>query len=985
VVTAPANVVTNKNTPVSGSITATDVDGDPLTYTVGTAPANGTVVVNPDGTYTYTPANNYSGTDSFTVVVSDGKGGLVTVTVNITINPTNVAPVVSAPAITTPEDTAVNGTITATDADGDALTYTLTQPAHGTVVVNPGGTYTYTPATNYNGADSFTATVSDGKGGTTTITINITVTPVNDVPVVTAPANVVTNKNTPVSGSITATDVDGDPLTYTVGTAPANGTVVVNPDGTYTYTPANNYSGTDSFTVVVSDGKGGLVTVTVNITINPTNVAPVVSAPAITTPEDTAVNGTITATDADGDALTYTVTQPAHGTVVVNPGGTYTYTPAANYNGADSFTATVSDGKGGTTTITINITVTPVNDAPVANSPAITTVQNTPKTGVVTATDVDGDQLTFTVSSAPAHGTVTIANDGTYTYTPATGYSGPDSFTITVSDGKGGNSTVTIPVTVTLVAAPAIRLTKEATNAVSKIGDVINYNIIVTNTGNVTLTNVAVADAGADVGSIIPASVASLAPGASVTVTARHTVTLTEVNNGSFTNQAGVTSLAPNGSVVAKDKSDNPATPAVDDATVTIIAPASTITLVKTGTLSTDGNSISYNFSVKNTGNVTLHIITLVDPKLGLNRVIPGTLAPGATVTDSYVYQLSQADKDAGSVSNTATITGQTPANVTVTDRSGTAENNDTPTVTNVSASSSIALVKTSIFNGNTIAYTFTIKNTGALTLNTITLTDAKLGINNKVITVAGGLIPGASITDVESYTLTQADRDLGTVTNTATVNAKTAAGANVSDVSGTQESNNTPTVTSFPRSPKAVDDAGVTVANAPVTINILLNDDAGSSTFVKSSVEIVSQPKNGKVVVNADGTVTYTPNSGFTGSDVFTYRVKDANGFYTNVATVIITSNFTGIKVPNLFTPNGDGINDAFEIIGLNQYQSNELQIINRWGNEVFHSKGYQNNWTGEGLNEGTYYYLLRVKKPGTDEVEVFKGYITLIRAFKN
>ncbi|WP_157255644.1 gliding motility-associated C-terminal domain-containing protein, partial [Pedobacter sp. Leaf41] len=156
-------------------------------------------------------------------------------------------------------------------------------------------------------------------------------------------------------------------------------------------------------------------------------------------------------------------------------------------------------------------------------------------------------------------------------------------------------------------------------------------------------------------------------------------------------------------------------------------------------------------------------------------------------------------------------------------------------------------------------------------------------------------------------------------------------------------------------------------------------------SAFDKLSVEIVTQPKNGRVVVNADGTVTYTPNAGFTGEDVFTYRVKDAFGYYTNVASVTLTANFIGIKVPNLFTPNGDGINDVFEIRGLNQYQSNELQIVNRWGNEVFRAKGYQNNWTGEGLNEGTYYYLLRVKKAGSNEVEVFKGYITLIRAFKN
>jgi gliding motility-associated-like protein len=984
VASAPA-IVTNKNTPVNGTITASDADGDALTFTVTTPPVHGTVVVNPDGTYTYTPANNYSGTDVFTVTVSDGKGGTTTVTINVTVNPTNVAPVASAPAIVTNKNTPVNGTITASDADGDALTFTVTTPpVHGTVVVNPDGTYTYTPANNYSGTDVFTVTVSDGKGGTTTVTINVTVNPTNVAPVASAPA-IVTNKNTPVNGTITASDVDGDALTFTVTTAPAHGTVVVNPDGTYTYTPANNYSGTDVFTVTVSDGKGGTTTVTINVTVNPTNVAPVASAPAVTTNEDTPVNGTITATDADGDPLTFTVTTPpAHGTVVINPDGTYTYTPTPNYNGPDTFTVTVSDGKGGTTTVTVLVTVTPVNDAPVATAPAITTPQNTPVNGAIAASDIDGDALTFTVTTPPAHGTVTVNANGTYTYTPAAGYVGNDTFTVTVSDGKGGTTTVTIPVTVTLVAAPAMSLTKVATNTVSKVGDVINYNIIVTNTGNVTLTNVAVTDAGADAGSITPAGIASLLPGGSVTVTARHTITLTEVNAGSFSNQASATAQIPGGGTLTKPKSDDPNTPAVDDATVTVIAPASMITLVKTGTLSTDGNSITYNFSVKNTGNVTLHIITLVDAKLGLNRVIPGALAPGATVTDSYVYQLTQADKDASSVTNTATITGQTPANVAVSDISGTAENNNTPTVTLIPNNGSIALVKTSVFNGNKVTYTFAIKNTGTFTLNTITLTDTKLGLNNKVITVAGGLAPGATTTDIEVYTLTQGDKDLGTVTNTATVNAKTLGGASVTDISGTAETNDTPTVTTFPKSPTAVDDKGQTVANAPIVINILANDDPGNSTFDKLTVEIVSQPKHGTVKVNADGTVTYTADAGYYGDDVFTYRVKDAYGYYTNVASVTLTANFTGITIPNLFTPNGDGINDTFEIIGLNQYQVTELQIVNRWGNEVFHAKGYQNNWTGEGLNEGTYYYLLRVKRAGSDQYEVFKGYITLIRAFK-
>ncbi|MGN7990704.1 DUF7507 domain-containing protein, partial [Pedobacter sp. 22226] len=259
--------------------------------------------------------------------------------------------------------------------------------------------------------------------------------------------------------------------------------------------------------------------------------------------------------------------------------------------------------------------------------------------------------------------------------------------------------------------------------------------------------------------SITPAGIVSLLPGASVTVTAKHTVTLTEVNAGSFTNQASATAQTPGGTTISK-LSDDPNTPAAGDATITVIAPASTITLVKTGTLSADGNSITYNFTIRNSGNVTLHVVNLADAKLGLNKTYSGNVTPGGTITDTYVYQLTQADKDAGSVTNSANVSARTPANLPVSDVSGTAENNDAPTVTQVPNAGSIALVKTSVFNGNKVTYTFTIKNTGSITLNTITLSDAKLGLNNKVVTVAGGLAPGATTTDVEVYTLTQADKD---------------------------------------------------------------------------------------------------------------------------------------------------------------------------------------------------------------------------------
>ncbi|QPH40491.1 DUF7507 domain-containing protein [Pedobacter endophyticus] len=537
---------------------------------------------------------------------------------------------------------------------------------------------------------------------------------------------------------------------------------------------------------------------------------------------------------------------------------------------------------------------------------------------------------------------------------------------------------------VTIVPNASMSLTKVANNTGTKAGDVIDYTIVVKNTGNVTLNTVEVADAGADAGTILPASIASLAPNATATVTAKHTLTQAEVDNGSFSNQAAVSGKDPMGTTISNPKSDDPNTPAVNDATIIAIKAQPAIAMVKTGVLSTDGNSIEYSFTVKNTGNVTLAAVTITDAKIGFNRTLAAPLTPGKSAVETVVYTLTQEDKNTGRVTNSAAVAGQTPDKQTVSDISGTAENNDTPTVTVIPEKGIITLVKTATFAGNQITYKFTIKNAGNVTLNTVELTDTKLGMANKAVTVAGGLLPGATVVVSEVYTLTQADKDLGSVSNTATVTAKNPSGATIQDVSGTDDGNSTPTVITVPKSPVANNDTAETNANAPVVIAVLDNDDSGNSTWDKLTIEIMEQPKHGQVKVNADGTVTYTPNPGYTGADSFGYRVKDAFGYYTNMATAAINANFFDIRVPNLFTPNGDGINDMFEIRGLNQYAENELTIVNRQGYEIFRQKNYQNNWTGEGLNEGTYYYLLRVKRSGSNGYEVFKGYITLVRTFK-
>ncbi len=448
----PDAKVTPEETPVSGTVTSSDVDGGAPSYSLATAPANGAAVVNPDGTYTYTPALNFTGTDSFTYTVSDGNGGTDTETVTIDVTPVNDPPVADPDAKVTPEETPVSGNLTSSDVDGGAPTYSLaTAPTHGTVVVNADGSYTYTPALNYNGPDSFTYTVDDGNGGTDTETVTIDVTPVNDPPVANPDAKV-TPEETPVSGALTSSDVDGGAPTYSLATAPTHGTVAVNADGTYTYTPEPEYNGPDSFTYTVDDGNGGTATATVTIDVTPVNDPPVANPDVKVTPEDTPVGGLLTSSDLDGGSPVYSLATGAlHGTVVVNANGTYTYTPAGNYSGPDFFTYTVVDGNGGTDTETVTIQVTPVNDPPVANPGSKTTPEDTPVSGLLTSSDNDGGAPVYSLATGTTHGTVVVNADGSYTYTPAPNYNGPDSFTFMVVDGNGGSATSTVTLTVTPV------------------------------------------------------------------------------------------------------------------------------------------------------------------------------------------------------------------------------------------------------------------------------------------------------------------------------------------------------------------------------------------------------------------------------------------------------------------------------------------------------------------------------------------------------
>src|SRR5690606_8949048 len=223
-----------------------------------------------------------------------------------------------------------------------------------------------------------------------------------------------TAEDTAGTTTLQGTDAEGDALTYSIVAAPnaAYGTALIT-GNKVTFTPNANWNGTTSFTYRANDGELNSNIATVNVTVTPVNDAPVASNVSLTTAEDTAGTATLLGSDVDGDALTYSiVTAPNadHGTVSIT-GNKATFTPKANWNGTTSFTYRASDGELNSNTATVSVTVTPVNDAPVANNVSITTAEDTAGVATLLGTDVDGDTLTYSVVTAPnaAHGTVFIS------------------------------------------------------------------------------------------------------------------------------------------------------------------------------------------------------------------------------------------------------------------------------------------------------------------------------------------------------------------------------------------------------------------------------------------------------------------------------------------------------------------------------------------------------------------------------------------------
>ncbi|WP_373926062.1 tandem-95 repeat protein, partial [Vibrio parahaemolyticus] len=797
-------------------------------------PKNGTVIVNNDGTVTYTPNDNYVGKDTFTYIVTSG-GVSESTTVEVNVTPVNDAPVAKDDIATTQEDTAVTIDVLPNDSDvdGDKLSIQSASvpEAQGKVEIVD-GKLVFTPAENFNGDAEITYTVTDGAL-TDQATVKVTVNAVNDTPVVEsniadqALAEDFTPYTIDLNTAFSDVDnVDGE-LTFSVSGNSNIQVAIVN--GIVTITPTADWNGSETLTFTATDPSGESISQTVNFTVAP--VADIV-ADSVTVVEDTPTIIKVLGNDTfEGDDKVVSLDTnngPANGTVSINPDGSVTYTPNDNYHGTDSFTYIVTSG-GVSESTTVSVDVTPVNDAPVAKDDIATTQEDTAVTIDVLSndTDVDGDKLSIQSATVPeAQGKVEIV-DGKLVFTPAENFNGQAEITYTVTDGQLTDE-AKVTVTVNPVNdAPTIKV--DAVESITE--DAVSIDTVVA-----TLT-VRDTDTSED----------------------QLTVSLENNSNGYFVlvgnevklTQAGVDAVN-NDELNLKDLtisasvSDgvNPTASDSDSLIVNRVNDAPTVeNAIADQELSEDFASYTIdlndafkdsdsalNFSVSGNSNV------LVSIENGI-----ATISPTADWNGSETLTFTATDPSGESVSQTVNFTVASVADI-VADKATVVE--DTPTIINV------------------------LSNDTFESTDKVVSLDADNGPKN------GSVI----VNNDGTVTYTPDDNYVGKDTFTYVVTS-----------GGVSESTTvTVNVTPVNDAPVAKDDIATTQEDTAVTIDVLPNDtDIDGDTL---RIDSASVPSDQGTVEIVDGKLVFTPAENFNGDAEITYTVTD--GELTDEAKVSVTVN---------------------------------------------------------------------------------------------
>ncbi|MEO9325656.1 GEVED domain-containing protein [Nocardioides sp. C4-1] len=908
VTSAPSTVTTPTSTVRTLSLTKTA--GAPVDVN-----SNGRVDAGDRITYSFLVTN--TGAQTLTAVgVTDAKVGAVTCA------PTTLAPGASVTC------TAAPYVITQADVNAGAVVNTAvaqgTPPTGGPISSNTSGTSTPTNTTS-------TITLVKGAGAPVDVNTNGR----TDAGDTIAYSFVVTNTGAQTLTSITVNDPKVGPVTCPSTTLAPGASVTCTKTYTITQADVNTGSVVNTANATGVNPGGATVTSPNASTTTPTSTLRTLSlAKSAAAPVDVNTNGRIDA----GDRITYSflvtntgaqtltavgVTDPKVGAVTcvpttLQPGASVTCT-------APAYTITQADADAGAVVNTAVAQGTPPTGGPISSNtsgtstPTSTVVgltfdkQSAAPTDVNTNGQIDaGDTIvyTFVVSNAGARTISNLAiNDPklapvtcpTTTLAPGASVTCTKTYTIVQVDVDAGavnntaNATGTLPGGATVTSpsdstttptssASGLSLTKTATgttdpngNGLVDAGDVVTYTFVASNSGAVTLTGVTINDP--KVGPVT-CSTTTLLPGASVTCTKTYTITQADVDNGAVVNTARASGTPPTGPAVLS----NVATSTVDTAdqpSLVITKTAGTPTDPNTNGRIDAGDTITYSFTAQNTGTVTLSLVGINDPKVGTVTCATTTLAPNATTTCSATYTITQADVNSGSVLNNATGRATTPSGATLS-------SDPVGTSTTTSNVQTIGLVKSAgapaDVNGNgrtdagdTIAYTFLVSNTGAVTLTGVGVTDLKVGA---VSCPATTLQPGATLTCTASYTVTQADVNLGRVDNSATSSGTAPGGATVTSA---------PSSTSTPTSTLRA----VTLAKsaaAPVDVNTNGRVDAGDTilySFVITNTGAQTLTSVGvtdtKIGAVTCPTTTLTPGASVTCTKVYAITQPDVDGGSVN------------------------------------------------------------------------------------------------------
>nr|WP_319483159.1 Ig-like domain-containing protein [uncultured Cohaesibacter sp.] len=873
-----ASETTSENVTLDSTVTATDLDGDTITYSLDGQPSEGTVTLNADGSYSFNPGSDFddlavgeSRTVSFSFTADDGNGSTDQGTVTIEVTGTNDAPTaidLSANSVDENAAGAVIGTLSTTDVDAsDTHSYTVSDSRFEVVEDGSGNMVLQLKdgvSLDHEAEATVTVTVTstDTNGASVAEDFTITVNDLNEA-VTADDASETTSENVTLDSTVTATDLDGDTITYSLDGQPSEGTVTLNADGSYSFNPGSDFddlavgeSRTVSFSFTADDGNGSTDQGTVTIEVTGTNDAPTaidLSANSVDENAAGAVIGTLSTTDVDtSDTHSYTVSDSRFEVVEDGSGNMVLQLKdgvSLDHEAEATVTVTVTstDNNGASVAEDFTITVNDLNEAATADDASETTSENVTLDSTVTATDLDGDTITYSLDGQPSEGTVTLNADGSYSFNPgsdfddlAVGESRTVSFSFTADDGNGSTDqgTVTIEVTGTNDAPTAIDLSANSVDenaAGAVIGTLSTTDVDTSDTHSYTVSDSrfeVVEDGSGNMVLQLKDGV-SLDHEAEATVTV--TVTSTDTNGASVAEDFTITVNDLNEAVTADDASETTSENVTLDSTVTAT--------------DLDGDTITYSLDGQpSEGTVTLN----ADGSYSFN---PGSDFDDLAVGESRTVSFSFTADDGNGSTDQGTVT------IEVT---GT---NDAPTAIDLSANS--------VDENAAGAVIGTLSTTDVDTSDThsYTVSDSRFevvedGSGNMVLQLKDGVSLDHEAEATVTVTVTSTDTNGASVAEDFTI-----------------------TVNDLNEAVTADDASETTSENVTLDSTVTATDlDGDTITY-----SLDGQPSEGTVTLNADGSYSFNPGSDFDDLAVgesrtvsFSFTADDGNGS-TDQGTVTI------------------------------------------------------------------------------------------------